>query len=342
VSIQLGSRRGIDQELDTAVAAEARSGRHGILPYVKIARPDHWFKNVFMLPGALLVLFFDAGFLGHASFPKMVVGLISACLIASSNYVLNEILDAESDKFHPQKCQRPIPSGQISIPVAYAEWVLFALVGFALGIWVGWLFAACGFLMWMMGMLYNLRPVRLKDVPYADVLSESLNNPLRMAMGWYATGYASCPTLSGLIAYWMLGAFFMATKRFAEYRMIGHAERAASYRRSFAHYGEERLLSSIIFYASLFALFSGVFIARYRVELVLAAPLICLFVADYLHLAFTENSPVQHPERLFRARSLVALAVLALLACVILLFVDLPLVQDLFKQWYEWNPQVPV
>ena len=57
-------------------------------------------------------------------------------------------------------------------------------------------------------------------------------------------------------------------KRLAEYRFIGDPEVAAAYRRSFRHYDEPRLLISLFFYAIASALFSGVFIVRYQLELI--------------------------------------------------------------------------
>ena len=63
-------------------------------------------------------------------------------------------------------------------------------------------------------------------------------------------------------------------KRLAEYRHLNDPERAGAYRSSFRYYNQERLLVSILFYAALFGMFSGVFMARYRVELALATPLV--------------------------------------------------------------------
>ena len=45
------------------------------------------------------------------------------------------------------------------------------------------------FVLWVMGCIYNIPPVRSKDLPYLDVLSEAVNNPLRMLAGW-AAGHA--------------------------------------------------------------------------------------------------------------------------------------------------------
>ena len=90
-----------------------------------------------MLPGIALVFFFDPAFADRFSLLKIVLGVVSACLVASSNYVLNEILDAPFDRFHPVKRHRPIPRGELSIRAAYAEWLVLAAVGFAIGAWIG-------------------------------------------------------------------------------------------------------------------------------------------------------------------------------------------------------------
>ena len=58
------------------------------------------------------------------------------------------------------------------------------------------------------------------------------------------------PPASLLLSYWMVGCYFMGLKRFAELRAIDDPERAAAYRKSFAHYNESRLLVSVMFYAA--------------------------------------------------------------------------------------------
>ena len=70
------------------------------VPYLKLLRADHWFKNVFMLPGTAIAVVLTGI---PVDFLKLMVGIASACLVASANYVLNEWLDAEFDRFHPVK-----------------------------------------------------------------------------------------------------------------------------------------------------------------------------------------------------------------------------------------------
>lgn len=307
------------------------------LDYIRIARPGYWFKNIFVMPGILLALFFCGDSLPADYWKGALLGLICVCLVASSNYVLNEILDAPSDAHHPDKRLRPIPSGRVNIKWAYWEWLLLALAGFGLA-WTlnTGLLVSC-LSLWIMGLIYNVPPVRAKDKPYLDVLCESVNNPIRMAVGWYSVGAVVMPTLSVWMAYWMFGAFLMAIKRFAELRHIGNADVSGHYRQSFKYYNEERLLVSILFYAALFGMFSGVFIARYRMELVLAMPFVAFAAAGYFRMGFKPDSPTASPERLWRYPGIMVPATVAFAVCALLLFLDLSALDAFFApQFKPW------
>jgi 4-hydroxybenzoate polyprenyltransferase len=307
----------------------------GIVPisrlrsHIQIARVDHWIKNVFVLPGILVALSLDRSRM-TASLPlRIFVGLLSVCLISSSNYVLNELLDAPGDRKHPGKHRRPVPSGQVTIPLAYLQWIGLMMAAVGLGSMISVPFTLSVLALWVMGCVYNVPPLRSKDLPYLDVLTEAVNNPLRMLAGWYITGTAIVPPISLLISYWMIGCYFMAIKRYAEYREIGKSLGRA-YRKSFAFYTEERLLISIMFYASIAMLFFGAFLMRYRFEMVLAFPLVALVMAIYLSLAFDKDSAAQRPEALYREPRLMFAVIACALLLVLLLFVDLPILRRIF------------
>ncbi len=125
---------------------------------------------------------------------SFILGMCSVCLIASSNYTRNEILDAPFDRFHPSKRFRPVLSGAVNVPLAYLQWIVLMLLGFAAGLAVSWPFALAVFALWCMGCVYNIPPVRTKDKPFLDVLSESVNNPLRLLSGWYIVGASVVPS----------------------------------------------------------------------------------------------------------------------------------------------------
>jgi decaprenyl-phosphate phosphoribosyltransferase len=302
-----------------------------IRPYIQIARPDHWFKNVFMLPGIVFALYDQPNLLSLNIVPSLLLALISTCLIASCNYTINEILDAPKDKLHPVKRNRPIPSGLVNLRIAYIEWVVLGVFGLLVGYTVNkWFFASVALLLFM-GFLYNIPPVRLKDIPYVDVLSESLNNAIRLMLGWFAINVTYPPTLSLVMAYWMIGAFFMAIKRYAEYRRIADPVVAAQYRASFSYYNEYRLLLSIVYYASAFSFFLGVFIVRYRMELILSIPLLAGFIPVYMRMAFWKDSPAQYPEHLYKQKGLVVYAAACVIVVTALLFIDIPAIESIFR-----------
>jgi decaprenyl-phosphate phosphoribosyltransferase len=299
--------------------------------YVAILRPDHWFKNVFMLIGVMLACFYRPGAFGATTLARATVGLVATCLVASSNYVLNELLDAPTDLHHAEKRHRPIPSGLIWLPAAYAEWVALGAAGIFLATRLNRPFAFSALALLIMGFVYNVRPVRAKDVAFVDVLTESVNNPIRLTLGWFAVTASDVPPVCLLGAYWMIGAFFMASKRFAEYRAIGNPAAAAAYRKSFAFYDEESLLCSMFFYATTFALLLGIFIIRYHFELVLLFPLIAGFLCYYLRIALQKDSPCQSPERLHRERLLMLYLIVCVVAFVALMFVHIQWLYSVFN-----------
>lgn len=298
--------------------------------HFQIARVDHWVKSVFVLPGIVVPLALDRAVRTPALLGHALLGIFATCLVTSANYVINEVMDAPFDRWHPLKSGRPVPSGKVSVPLAIVEWIGLAALGIGLGLYISIPFAATLLALWIMGCLYNLPPIRTKDLPYVDVLSEAVNNPLRMLAGWYITGSMLVPSASLLASYWMIGCYFMALKRYAELRDLGDSRAASAYRRSFAFYTDERLLTSVVFYASSAMLFFGAFMTRYRMELLLAVPLIALVLACYLRLAFKPDSAVQRPEGLYREPALMAAVISCSIAMSVLLFVDVPAIYSIF------------
>jgi 4-hydroxybenzoate polyprenyltransferase len=323
-------QRAVPRKISSEQVVVQPVGPVSIRGHIAIARVDHWFKNVFVLPGIVIALgtdpSVDLGGLGI----RILVGLLSVCLIASSNYTLNELIDAPYDRHHPTKHARPVPSGQVNVPLAYVQWLVLMLAGATLAWTISVPFTLSVLALWVMGCVYNIPPVRSKDLPYVDVLSEAVNNPIRMLAGWFIVTHVTVAPASLLLSYWMIGCYFMALKRFAEFRNIDDAVRAAAYRKSFRYFTADRLLVSVVFYGSAAMLFFGAFCMRYRLELILAFPAIALVMALYLHVALKENSAAQNPERLYREPALMASVVGAALVMTLLLVVDLPIMQRIF------------
>jgi 4-hydroxybenzoate polyprenyltransferase len=309
----------VDRILEAA--APKPGGR--LVDYVAIARPDHWFKNIFMLPGAALA-FVLSGSMSAPALGMLLLGIVSTCLIASANYTINEWLDAPFDRHHPVKRLRPSAAGRIDPRLVYLQWGVLAGAGLGLGALISLHFLVFAALLLMMGGVYNVAPLRTKDRQYLDVLSESINNPLRLLLGWSAVVGDVLPPSSIVLAYWMGGAYLMAVKRYAEYRFIADPVRAGLYRRSFKFYTEESLLVSAFFYALSCAFLLGVFLVKYRIEFLLCMPFLALLFAWYLLIGMRTQSAAQHPEKLYQERSFVIYVAALSLLIGALFFVDLP------------------
>jgi decaprenyl-phosphate phosphoribosyltransferase len=318
----------------TTLAPEERApaGLVRLAAHLRIMRLDHSIKQAFILPGVLLAIALTRRHLDLSLGINICVGLIAATLISSSNYVINEMLDAPYDRLHPVKKDRPAACGLVHSGWGYVQWIVLMVLGIALGrtISIGFMCSAAA--LWVMGCVYNIRPLRSKDVPYVDVLSESINNPIRFCLGWYSVTAALLPPLSLLVAYWMLGAYFMGLKRFSEFRQIDDPLLAAGYRKSFRSYTQESLLTSVIFYAAAAMLFFGAFIMRYRIELILSFPVVAWLMSIYFGLSFGFESPVQNPEKLYREPRLMLVLVLCILLFAVLLFVDIPWLTTVFPK----------
>jgi 4-hydroxybenzoate polyprenyltransferase len=295
--------------------------------YLALARFDHFTKHIFIVPGIVLAYLLRGG-PPHFPVAQVILGFMTAICIASANYVINEYLDREFDKYHPTKSRRRAVETALRGNFVRLEWAAFVLVGLGCA-WIGsaTLFVtACIF--GLQGIVYNVSPLRSKDKPYWDVISESINNPLRLTIGWVMIDPHTLPPSSIILAYWFGGAFLMAAKRYSEYREIvaSHGvELLARYRASFAGYSEVSLNISCFVYGLLSTFFLAVFLIKYRVEyLVVVPPLIAMF-GYYLALSTKPASSAQNPEKLFREPRLIALVVILAALFIVATYVDMPL-----------------
>ncbi|MBN1597989.1 MAG: UbiA prenyltransferase family protein [Bacteroidales bacterium] len=301
--------------------------------YVRIARPDHWFKNIFMLPGIVMGLYYTDFSLDNTSVLILAAGILATCLIASANYVINEFLDLEFDRFHPVKKYRTAVLADLNAGIVYTEYTVLALSGLVISFYISNEFFITELLFLFMGFLYNVKPFRTKDKAYLDVLTESINNPIRFILGWLLIGIDFIPPSSILVAYWMGGAFLMATKRFAEYRFIGDPDLAGKYRQSFKRYTENLLLVSTVFYALCSSFFLAIFLIKHRIELLISFPFIALLFTWYLDIGFEKDSIVQNPEKLYKKKGFVTFVVFLFILLVLLLKIDIPSLNWFIKNY---------
>jgi len=304
--------------------------------YVGIMRLDHATKHVFIVPGAVLAVLLRGETVRLSAWP-FVAGALMAILIASANYVINEWLDRASDAHHPTKSARTAVRNEMKGWIVLGQWALLVVAGLAVGASASATMLVIAAAFALQGVVYNVPPFRSKDHPYLDVLSESVNNPLRLMIGWAMVDPTTLPPSSIIFAYWLGGAFLMGTKRLSEYREIvaSHGrEVLALYRPSFAGYTEISLTSSCLIYALFSAMALAIFFVKYRIEYIFVLPPVALLFGKYLALSMQPASTAQKPEKLFTEHGLMTMALLVVAAFVVFTVVNVPALGSLASQHF--------
>jgi len=296
---------------------------------LNVFRPLRWYRNAFMLLGALLAIkIVEIGI--SETFVGILCAFVSICLVASGNYGINEVLDVEHDAKHPLKRHRAIPSGKISrAPVVIISIILY-IAGISIVLpFRNIMLVISVSLLLLSGILYNVKPFRLKDKQYMDFIAESFNNPIRLLVGWYSVAPSDKVVPSSFIlGFWFLGMFLMASKRFGEYRFFcqeasapgKNKDRLVEYRKSFKHYTEERIIISMIASLSAFMFMLGALCIKYSVDLVLFLPFVIVFIVWFFRLAYEKDTIVKDPERVFEKKLFVLYAVVVCGVFIYLLF----------------------
>lgn len=165
-----------------------------LLALIKTLRPRQWVKNLFVAAP----LFFAQRLLDPESLLRTAAAVALFSLISGCVYVLNDLVDVEADRAHPQKRLRPIAAGRLPVPVA-RTFLAIAVPGcVGLAALLSLPYAAILTTYFVLNVAYSLR---LKQVAYLDVLSIAVFFILRVLAGAFAIGVDASP--------WLLGCTFL-------------------------------------------------------------------------------------------------------------------------------------
>lgn len=175
--------------------AEQQSGQEEIVAHSVLAhlwmemRPQQWAKNLTLFAPLL----FSHNLFNLVAELRAVAAFTLFCLMSSSVYLLNDILDRERDRLHPQKCYRPLASGQLPISVALGALGGLAVTAVMVGIALSPMFVLVLIAYWILNLLYSLW---LKHQVILDVFTVASGFVLRVVGGAVAINVE--------ISYWLL------------------------------------------------------------------------------------------------------------------------------------------
>jgi 4-hydroxybenzoate polyprenyltransferase len=206
---------------------------------IKVARPVHWVKNLALFAALL----FSGNLFTEPYLARVSIAFISFSFAASAGYILNDIVDAEQDRLHPIKKDRPIASKKLPETVALASMLGFALGSLLIASSLNnlFFFSVSGYM--LLQVLYSLG---FKNIHIIDILV--------IASGFILRVYAGAFVIDAHLSVWFLlcvvsAALFLASgKRRAEMGVITGTK--AETRKSLNRYSKTLLDSYVTMFGN--------------------------------------------------------------------------------------------
>ena len=219
---------------------------------LKLLRPRQWIKN-FALFTALVL---GGQLFEIDAFAQVLLGFISFCLLTSSAYIVNDILDVKKDKLHPFKKARPIASDKISVREGIIVFIVILSLSLFIAREVGNGFLLIALLYLVLQMLYSFV---FKSIEIFDIFFIAAGYILRVLAGEVITGYHLSVWL--LLTTISLSMFLAIGKRRSELTLLKSytGVRATEIRQSLSHYSEQLLAAFIIIFATSTFIFYSLF-----------------------------------------------------------------------------------
>lgn len=291
-----------------------------IRDYLRAMRIHRWPRSFSIIVGTVAALYITET--AHNDYLiigiKFLLGFFLTFLICMANYIINEIVDAPFDKYHPAKKSRPVASGSINIKILISLAVIYTLAAFTISYFyfsLKVLFSLIALL--AMGFLYNIPPIRLKDIVYIDAISESANNPIRFLIGWYIIQWEKNPAVLYLLCWWAIGCFLMFGKRLSEKRLFREGA-ASNYRKSLQLYSEFSLVKSMIICAAIFIIaFAWIILKRMDFYKLLILVIGIVYIVWILYEAWKGKYLIDEPEEMIKQPAFKILIILLIIIIIL-------------------------
>lgn len=185
--------------------------------YFQLIRPRQWLKNSFIFAP----MFFSNHLIDIKYLLPTCVAFLSFCLISSSIYCFNDLMDADADRCHPTKCRRPIASGKVSVRAGYVLMVICLVTSATIlpltrSNQLPYLFMLIG-CYWLMNVVYCMK---FKQYAIIDVSVIALGFVLRVFVGGLTTDIWISQWL--ILMTFLIALFLALTKRSNDYSLYEH------------------------------------------------------------------------------------------------------------------------
>jgi 4-hydroxybenzoate polyprenyltransferase len=256
-----------------------------IATLIESLRPKQWTKNLLVFVGAVF-----SQRLGQPDvLLRSFAGFLAFSLLSGSVYLLNDVMDVESDRLHPRKSRRPIASGRLSVSAAWVALPVLWVIVAALAFWLGVPFTLTLGVYLVSNMLYSLW---LKHQVILDVFLIANGFVLRAVAGVLLVRRVDpqTPMSPWLLVCTFFGALFLgASKRRRE--LLNAGTGAASQRAVLRAYTTELLEVMLTVAATCTLLAYALYtiwpatVAKFHTEaLLVTVPIVAYGVFRYLHL----------------------------------------------------------
>ena len=281
-----------------------------------LARPHQWVKNGLVLAA---LIFSHRLFVAHDAF-LAAVAFVAFCALSSFAYVINDISDRETDRLHPEKCNRPLARGDLSVGEAMGFATILGAIAFILSAALGRAFLGIALLYIGLQFAYSLWA---KQFVVVDVIAVSIGFVLRAFAGGVAIDAEVSPWLAFIT--FVLALLLVLGRRRHELTAMGDG--ASAHRITLSHYSIRLIDQMIAIVAGATLVSYMIYTASAEVEaklgtrhLYLTVPFVAFGILRYLYLIDERNEGGDPARLLTRDKPLLLAVILWIVADVILLY----------------------
>ncbi|TCP57795.1 4-hydroxybenzoate polyprenyltransferase [Tumebacillus sp. BK434] len=287
-----------------------RADANVVLLLFQQLRPKQWTKNLLVF--AALIFSFQIANVDLLL--RSVVGFFLFCFVSGCVYILNDFVDREADRQHPEKRFRPMASGALNPYLALTFGLVLLAVSIAWGLYLEPLFGILLFVYFVINVAYSFR---LKHVVIIDVMIIASGFVFRAIGGALVIEVPFTPWF--LLCTMLLALFLAISKRRHELLLLQNNK--GSHRKVLESYSPELLnqLNSIVITATIMSYALFTFTSGRTIHLMWTIPLVIYGIFRYLYLIFMEEKGGKPERDLFQDKHILVTVLLYGLAVVVIL-----------------------